>query len=198
MDDISRISAFILEVDRLKGVLRKTQPRAVNRPENSAEHSWQVALLAVLLASYSPEPIDIARAVEILLVHDIPEIEIGDVIVYAAHDAERERQEAEAARDIFGILPEAQATRCFELWREYEERQTPESRYAYAIDRLMPVLHNVQRGGGTWAEHGIELEQVLAVNVVTGEALPEVWDEVRAQVIACFDEMRTSRGEASA
>lgn len=192
LDDISRISAFMLEVDRLKGVLRQTRPLAVDRPENSAEHSWQVALLATLLASYSPVPVDVARAVEILLVHDIPEIQIGDVIVYAGRDPERERQEEQAARDIFGMLPEPHATRCFDLWLEYERRLTPEARYAYAIDRLMPVLHNLQRGGGTWREHGIALDQVLSVNLVTGEALPEVWSQIRAMVVACFDEIGAS------
>jgi putative hydrolase of HD superfamily len=192
LDDISRISAFILEVDRLKAVLRKTRPLAVARPENSAEHSWQVALLATLLAPYALQPVDVSRVVEILLVHDIPEIEIGDVIVYAGPDPERELAETEAARRVFGMLPDPQGTRCFELWLEYERRETPESRYAYAIDRLMPVLHNLQRGGGTWREFGITLDQVLAVNSVTGEALPEVWDQVRAQVISCFDRAGTS------
>lgn len=192
MDDIARISAFILEVDRLKNVLRKTKPLAVDRPENSAEHSWQVSLLATLLTSYASQPVDVGRVVEILLVHDIPEIEVGDVIVYAGQDVERSRDEARAARDIFGMLPEPHATRCFELWLEYEQRETPESRYAYAIDRLMPVLHNLQRGGGTWREYGIGLDQVLAVNSVTGEALPEVWEQVRGQVTACFAEMESS------
>ncbi len=87
------------------------------------------------------------------------------------------------------MLPGPHATRCFELWLEYEQRETPEARYAYAIDRLMPILHNLQRDGGTWREHGIELEQVLAVNAVTGEVLPEVWDQVRARVTACFEGM---------
>jgi len=189
LDDFARISTFILEVDRLKGVLRKTRPLAVDRPENSAEHSWQVALLAMLLASSASESVDVARVVEILLVHDIPEIEIGDVIVYAERDPQREQQEAEAARAIFVILPEPQAAHCFELWLEYERRQTPESRYAYAIDRLMPLLHNLQRGGGVWRENGISLDQVLAVNAVTAQILPGVWDQVRGQVLACFGAM---------
>lgn len=189
MDDVARISAFMLEVDRLKGVLRKTSPLAIGRPENSAEHSWQVALMATLLASRASELVDVAHVVEMLLIHDIPEIEIGDVIVYAQRDPDRERQEAEAARVIFGILPEPQAAHCFELWFEYEQRQTPESRYAYAIDRLMPLLHNLQRGGGAWREHGITLEQVLAVNEVTREAVPGVWAEIRGQVVACFADM---------
>ena len=196
MDDISRITSFILEVDRLKGVLRKTQPLAVDRPENSAEHSWQVALLATLLVSHSSQSVDLARVVEILLVHDIPEIVIGDVIVYSGHDPARQQEEARAARQLFGMLPESDATRCFELWLEYEQRETPESRYAYAVDRLMPILHNLQRGGGTWREFGITLEQVLAINGVTGEVLPEVWDRVSAEVTACFAEMAASNWPA--
>jgi len=189
LDDFARISAFMLEVDSLKEVLRKTKPLAVDRPENSAEHSWQVALLATLLASRARESVDVTRVVEILLVHDIPEIEIGDAIVYAERDPEREQEEAAAARKLFGMLPEPQAARCFELWLEYERRQTAESRYAYAIDRLMPLLHNLQQGGGVWRENGISLDQVLAVNAVTGEVLPEVWEQVRGQVLACFGAM---------
>lgn len=189
MDDFARISNFILEVDRLKGVLRKTTPLAIDRLENSAEHSWQVALLAMLLAPLAPEVVDVAHAVEILLVHDIPEIEIGDVIVYAKRDPEREKHEAEAARKLFGMLPEPQAGHCFDLWLEYERRETVESRYAYAIDRLMPVMHNLQRGGGTWLENGISIDQVLAVNAVTADVLPGVWHQVRERIIACFDGM---------
>jgi putative hydrolase of HD superfamily len=195
LEDFDRISAFILEVDRLKAILRKTRPLAIDRPENSAEHSWQVALLALLLHPHANEPVDIAHAIEILLVHDIPEIEIGDVIVYAQPDPERDREEAAAAQRVFGMLPEPQARHCFDLWLEYEQRVTPESRFAYAVDRLMPLMHNLQRGGGTWREHGIRLEQVLAVNSLTGEMLPEVWDRVREQVVECFDSMAS---EASA
>ncbi|MDA3936900.1 MAG: HD domain-containing protein [Actinomycetota bacterium] len=194
MEDFARISAFMLEIDRLKDVLRKTKPLAVDRPENSAEHSWQVALLATLLASNASERVDVGRVVEMLLVHDIPEIEIGDVIVYAQHDPERDKQEAAAAHALFEMLPEPQASHCFDLWLEYEQRLTAEARYAYAVDRLMPVLHNLQRNGGTWREYGISLDQVLEVNAVTGEALPEVWAQVQAQVIACFTAMDSVGG----
>lgn len=189
LDDISRIAAFILETDRLKDVLRKTRPLATGRPENSAEHSWQVALLAMLLAPGAAEPVDPARAIEILLVHDIPEIDTGDVIVYAEPDPGRKREEAAAAARIFGMLPEPQASHCLGLWLEYERRETPESRFAYAIDRLMPLLHNLQRRGGTWREHGITRDQVFAANVVTSEVLPDAWVRVSAEIDACFEEM---------
>jgi putative hydrolase of HD superfamily len=183
-DDLTQISAFILEVDRLKGVLRKTKPSAIGRYENSAEHSWQVALLALLLASHASQPVDIQRVVEILLVHDIPEIEIGDVIVYAQPDPERGPAEAHAARDIFGLLPEPQAAVCLARWEEYERRDTPESRFAYAVDRLMPLLHNLDSGGAGWRENRIPLDRVLDVNSAIGDALPSVWQQVRSRIMA--------------
>jgi putative hydrolase of HD superfamily len=186
--DFAQISAFILEMDRLKAVLRKTKLVAIDRYENSAEHSWHVALLAMLLADRAVEPVDIQRVVEILLVHDIPEIVIGDVIVYAAPDPNRAAEETLAARELFGMLPEPQATMCFERWHEYELRQTAESRYAYAVDRLMPLLHNLDSGGAGWAENRIPLEKVLTLNAAIGEALPDVWEQVRARVLAHADE----------
>ena len=181
--DFSRITAFIIEVDRLKGVLRKTKPAAINRPENSAEHSWQVALLAMVVANQACEPVDIQRVVEILLVHDIPEIEIGDVLVYAAPDPERALAEERAARAIFGMLPEPQASMCFERWAEYERRDTAEAWFAYAIDRLMPLLHNLDSGGTGWSEHRIPLERVLQLNAPIGDALPAVWEQVRSRIL---------------
>jgi len=182
--DLARISAFILEVDRLKTVLRKTRPVAIGRYENSAEHSWQVSLLALLFIDHAIEPVDIQRVVEILLVHDIPEIEIGDVIVYAPPDPERAQAEVAAARDIFGMLPEPQAATCFERWLEYERRDTPESRYAYAVDRLMPLFHNLEAAGAGWRENRVSLDRVLTINSAIGEALPTVWEQVRADILA--------------
>jgi putative hydrolase of HD superfamily len=187
-DDLERIFAFMLELDRLKAVFRRSRPAGLERRENSAEHSWQVGLLALLLAGHAREPLDAAHAAEMLLVHDIPEIDVGDQIVYERPSDVRAAAERDAARRIFGLLPEAQAARCLALWEEFEARKSREAVFARALDRLMPVLQNLQSDGRTWRENGIRKEQVLTVNSVIGEALPEVWDRVRPRIEALFDE----------
>jgi len=181
--DFARIVSFALEVDRLKAVLRKTRPSALERCENSAEHSWHVALLAALLYEHAREPVDLQRTIEILLVHDIPEIEIGDTIIYAARTPEMAEAEAEAAARLFGMLPEREAAWCFDRWEEYELRETPEARFAYAVDRLMPLLHNIGSGGAGWREHRVPVDRVLAINEPIGDMLPCAWEQVRAAVL---------------
>lgn len=136
----------------------------------------------MLLASHTRQPVDLARVVELLLVHDIPEIEAGDQIVYQTGTRDRFAAEEEAARRIFGLLPEPQAQWCMARWEEFEARATPEAVFAYAIDRLMPVLHNLQSSGQSWTENRVPLEKVLAVNAAIGDALPSVWEHVRTAV----------------
>jgi len=180
--DLGRIIQFITEMDKLKAVLRKTKPVGLDRYENSAEHSWQVSLLALLLAPHARQPVDPARVVEILLVHDIPEIDSGDQIVYRGRNEARTAAEREGARRIFGLLPEPQAGWCMSRWEEYEARQSNEARFAYAVDRLMPVLQNLENGGQSWRENDVPLEKVLAVNAAIGEALPSVWEDLEVVI----------------
>jgi putative hydrolase of HD superfamily len=177
---LQRIIEFITEVDKLKGVLRRTKPLGLARYENSAEHSWQVCLLALLLAKHARQPVDVVRVVEILLVHDIPEIDSGDQIVYQHPSEGRAETEEKAARRIFGLLPEPQAGWCMTRWEEYEARASEEAIFAHAVDRLMPVLHNLQNNGQSWRENKVPLEKVLAANAVVGEVLPSVWEHVQA------------------
>lgn len=174
--DLRRIIDFIIELDKLKAVLRKTKPLGLDRYENVAEHSWQVCLLAQLLGKYARAPVDIVRVTELLLVHDIAEIDIGDQIVYQTKDKGRVDAEQKASVRIFGLLPESDAARLMSRWREYEERKTSEAVFAYAIDRLMPVLHNINNNGQSWRENRVSLEKIRAVNAVIGEACPAVWE----------------------
>jgi len=162
-------------MDKLKSILRKTKPSALDRYENSAEHSWQVCLLAQLLADQAKVPVDISRVIEILLVHDIPEIDVGDQIVYQGQSDIRAADELKAAQRIFGLLPEQQAHWCMERWQEYEDQKTNEAVFAYAIDRLMPLLHNLNNKGQSWKENNVTLEKVLTFNAPIGKACPEVW-----------------------
>ena len=177
--DLRKIIEFIIELDKLKAVLRKTKPVGLDRYENVAEHIWQVCLLAQLLSDYARTPLDILRVTELLLVHDITEIDVGDQIVYQTRDDSRADAERQAAVRIFGLLPEHQAGWLMARWQEYEDRKTNEAVFAHAIDRLMPVLHNIHNNGQSWRENRVPLEKILAVNAVIGEACPLVWEYVQ-------------------
>jgi putative hydrolase of HD superfamily len=192
--DVDRVIAFALELDKLKVVLRRTKPTGLDRYENSAEHSWQVSLLALALARHAEPRVDPVRVVELLLVHDVPEIDAGDTIVYRRGDATREGERRAAAR-LFGLLPEPEAARFLQRWEEFEARETPEARFAYAMDRLMPVLHNLENGGQTWSENDVPLDRVLAVNEAIGSACPAVWERIRGRIVEHFE--RNSAKESS-
>jgi putative hydrolases of HD superfamily len=164
MDRLDQQIRFVGEIDRLKGVLRQTMLAGPGRRENSAEHSWHLAVMAQALAEHAPPGTDIGRVTAMLLVHDLVEIDAGDLFAYAgaAQQARQEQAERAAADRIFALLPPDQAGRLRGLWDEFEERRTPEARFARALDRLQPMLANLQTGGGTWREHGITADQVLA------------------------------------
>ncbi len=163
MGDLDDEIRFVLEADRLKSVLRQSPVTDRSRRENSAEHSWHLALMSMALADHAPAGTDLTRVMAMLLVHDLVEIDAGDLFVYADTAAQARQSEAEraAADRIFSILPAARAAVMRALWEEFERRQTPEAKFARALDRLQPMLINVVTGGGTWADHGITEDQVL-------------------------------------
>lgn len=176
-DRLARQVRFLLEIDKLKRVLRQTWHLDQSRRENDAEHSWHLAVMAVLLAEYAAEPnLDLARVVKMALVHDLVEIDAGDTFAYdevAARDkAQREQQ---AAERIFNLLPADQARAVRQLWDEFEARRTPEARYAAALDRLQPLLHNIHTEGRAWREHGVTSDQVLKRNRHVAEGAPQLW-----------------------
>lgn len=181
---MQKIIDFILELDKLKGVTRKTRPLGLDRYENSAEHSWQIALLAASLAPYAASPIDINRVVAMLLVHDIGEIDTGDTMVYVEEGvAERKAAEAAAVTRIFGMLPEPQGAKFLALWQEFEDADTPEARFAHAADRAMPVLLNLANSGQSWRENGISHDRVMrriAPPIKAG--CPALWDYLEARL----------------
>ena len=159
----SQIS-FVLEADRLKTVARQNVITGESRRENSAEHSWHLALMALVLADHAPPGTDLGKVGAMVVLHDLVEIDAGDLFLYsdAAAQARQEEAERAAADRLFAILPPAQAAELRGLWDEFEERRTPEARFARALDRLQPILLNMQTGGGTWTAHHITLDQVLA------------------------------------
>jgi putative hydrolases of HD superfamily len=177
---IAQAASFFLELDRLKSVVRKTRTVGGGHYENSAEHSWQVALMALALEPYAAEPVWIDRVVRMLLVHDVGEIDAGDVIVYAKIDpVERSAAELAGIERVFSLLPEAQAAPLIELWKEFEAAQTPEARFAHALDRAMPVFLNLSNEGQSWRENRVPYEQVVArirPEVVAG--CPALWDHM--------------------
>lgn len=181
---MQQIVDFILETDRLKAVTRKTRPLGLDRYENSAEHSWQLALLASSLAPYAEQPVDVDRVVAMLLVHDIGEIDTGDTFVYVEGGWEdRKAAELAAVKRIFGLLPEPQRERFLSLWIEFEEAKTPESRFANAVDRAMPVLLNLANNGQSWRENGITYERVIQRVAPPIEAgCPALWEYLQAKL----------------
>ena len=161
-DRLTQQLRFLLELDRLKSVFRQSRLIRTDRMENSAEHSWHLAMLAVVLAEYAAEDIDLVRVVKMALIHDIVEIDAGDTYIYDEQARqEQARIEQKAAERIFGLLPTQQATELRTLWEEFEAKQTPEARFAGALDRLQPLLLNYHTEGQMWRHHGISSEQVI-------------------------------------
>jgi putative hydrolases of HD superfamily len=171
--------AFLVEADKLNTVLRRNYTVAADRRENSAEHSWHVALTAMLLAEYSNEPVNVDRVVKMLLVHDIVEIDAGDTFIYdSVANTSKEAREQEAAKRLFGLLPESQANELHELWDEFEARATAEAKFAEAVDRFVAVLHNYATHGRGWKENGITRSRVLAVNERVAEGSKTLWAKI--------------------
>lgn len=170
---------FLLEADRLRHVLRRTTLADASRRENSAEHSWHLALAAMVLAEHASEPVAIERVVEMVVIHDLVEIDAGDTFAYdeEARRDQRERERQAAAR-LFGMLPEEQAGRWHELWDEFDVGTTPEAVFARCIDRLQPILLNFASGGVAWTEHGIAVDQVLQRNRELARGAPALWQHV--------------------
>jgi putative hydrolases of HD superfamily len=163
MDRLDSQLQFAAEAGRLKGVLRQTVLTDPARRENSAEHSWHLAVMALALAEHAPPGTDIATVIAMLVVHDLVEVDAGDLSVYAEDAAQAQQGAAElkAADRIFALLPADQARVLRGLWDQFEERATPEARFARALDRLQPMLENVRAGGGTWQAQAVTADRVM-------------------------------------
>lgn len=175
-DRLLKQIAFIKEIDKLKYIQRKTRLFNSNRHENDAEHSWHLAMMALVLAEHANERIDILKVLKMVLIHDIVEIDAGDTFFFdTAKNHTNTDEELLAARRIFGMLPEDQALDMIATWKEFEEGQSPESKFAKALDRFQPVLQNLSNQGGTWTEFGIALEQVLQKIQVIERGSASIW-----------------------
>ncbi|NMH91605.1 HD domain-containing protein [Pseudonocardia bannensis] len=174
---------FIVEIDRLKTVLRASPLAAADRRENDAEHSWHLAMMVLLLAEYADRPIDVGHTVQLVLVHDLVEVYAGDTPLYdAAARVGQEAREQAAADRLFALLPADQGARLRALWNEFEARTTPEAMFAKALDRLQPMLLNWMSDGGTWRTYGATADEVLHRTAAIGEASSALGDAVRTIV----------------
>ena len=183
LDTLLQQIQFIKEIDKLKYIQRKTKLFNSERHENDAEHSWHLAMMAIVLAEHSNTEIDVLKAVKMVLIHDIVEIDSGDIFIYdtsKSHDNTEE--ELKAAKRIFGILPEQQASDLIALWLEFEEGETNEAKFAKAMDRFEPILQNASNNGGTWREYNVPIDKVLdkTKSVENGSKL--IWEYSNSEI----------------
>jgi putative hydrolase of HD superfamily len=184
--------AFLNEADRLKSVLRATTLCDGSRRENSGEHSWHLTLYAMTLADQAAPGVDINRVIKMLILHDLVEIDVGDVPIHSANghahaSAETQAAEQRAAARIFGLLPPGQATAFRALWDEFEAAETPDAVFAKSLDRVQPVMANLQSGGGTWVTYDVTYDQLESrVGVKIAKGAPGVWEWVKAKARGYF------------
>ncbi len=191
-DRLERQFAFLIEADKLRSVLRASTLGDGSRFENSGEHSWHIALYAMVLADHAPANVSIDRVIQMLLIHDLVEIDVGDVPIHAkggtAHaSAETQAAEQAAAARIFGLLPPDQARDFRALWDEFEAAETPDAVFAKSLDRVQPVMQNLVSGGGSWKTYDVTFDQLESrVGVKVARGAPALWDWVREKVRPWF------------
>jgi putative hydrolase of HD superfamily len=184
--------AFLNEADRLKSVLRATTLVDGSRPENSGEHSWHLALYALVLADQAGPGVSIDRVIRMLLIHDLVEIDVGDVPIHSANgaahaSAETQAAEAKAADRIFGLLPNDLGNDLRTLWEEFEAAETPDALFAKSLDRVQPVMANLMSDGGTWATYNVTYDQLESrVGAKIAKGAPRIWDWVKEKVQPWF------------
>lgn len=176
-DKLLKQIEFIKEIDKIKYIQRKTKLFNSDRPENDAEHSWHLAVMAMVLSEHANQSVDLLKVIKMVLIHDIVEIDAGDTFIY---DTEKNHTNTEverlAAQRIFGILPAEQAEELIALWEEFEAGQTHDAQFARAMDRLEPLLQNSSNNGGTWNEPGVNYEKVYAKKSVIKDGSAVLWE----------------------
>ncbi|WP_346837242.1 HD domain-containing protein [Microbulbifer sp. SAOS-129_SWC] len=186
--EIEQILGFIVEIEKLKAVIRKTRPVGLDRYENSAEHSWHVCLAALMLKDYADEAVDIDRVIRMLLIHDLGEIDAGDKIIYQSETEQQKAREAAGVKRLLELLPGDRGEVWFALWQEFERGDSADARFARAIDRVPPLLHNLHGGGHSWREHGISKTRVLDVNSRIGAGSSALWAVMREKLLAAAED----------
>ena len=183
MNRLEQQLQFILEIDKVKKIIRQTPLSDASRKENDAEHSWHLALMAVLLKEYSNEEVDLSKVIPMVLIHDLVEIDAGDTYAYSGESAVvTEAREREAAERVFGILPEDQGKIFRDLWEEFEAYETPEAKFAHVLDNCQPLFLNDASNGKSWEEHQVKKSQIYKRNRKTGEGSEVIWEYMKELV----------------
>jgi putative hydrolase of HD superfamily len=189
-DRISAQLAFLIEADRLKSINRATTLCDASRRENSAEHSWHIALYALTMAEHASRPVNVGRVIQMLLLHDIVEIDAGDAPIHGGPDPDLQAAKEQAAADrIFGLLPADQRDAFRAIWEEFEAAETDDAIFAKSIDRVQPVIANLETGGGTWPEYNVTPEQLeTRVGVKVKHGAPAIWKALKTRIDRWFAE----------
>lgn len=175
--DLLKQVTFIKEIDKLKYIQRRTKLFNSNRHENDAEHSWHLALMTLVLADHSDQPIEVFKVLKMVLIHDLVEIDAGDTFIYdTAKNHTNTNEERLAAQRIFGLLPDAQAQDFIAIWEEFEDGQTAEAKFARTMDRFEPLLQNASNQGGTWAEFNVNYDKVYDKKKVIADGSATIWE----------------------
>lgn len=182
MESIEKVLNFIVEIEKLKDVHRKTRPVGLERYENSAEHSWHVCLSALMLRDYANDEIDIDRVIKMLLIHDLGEIDAGDTIIYHSETQQLKDKEAAGVKRILNLLPEGKAEEYMSLWYEFEAGESPDSKYAKAIDRVPPLLHNLYGNGHSWRDNNVPKEKVFSLNSRIANGSEKLWSVLEGKL----------------
>ena len=182
LNPIEHVLGFMIEIEKLKDVHRKTRPVGLERYENSAEHSWHVCLSALMLKDYSNEPINIDRVIKMLLIHDLGEIDAGDTIIYASETKELKEKEEAGIKRVLNILPEGKADQYLSLWREFELGESVDAKYAKAIDRVPPLLHNLNGNGHSWKDNNVPKEKVFDLNSRIAKGSTALWEILKRKL----------------
>lgn len=178
---------FIKEIDKIKYIQRRTKLFHSNRPENDAEHSWHLAMMVLILCEHSNQEIDLLKVIKMVLIHDIVEIDSGDIFIYDTNkNHNNTHEELKAAQRIFGLLPKEQADDLIDLWLEFEEGKTKEAKFAKAMDRLEPILQNISNNGGTWKEYKVSHQKVYQKTQSIEKGSEELWSYSKQMIDAYY------------
>lgn len=177
MKELEQQINFLIEIDKLKNIERKTKIISGSRLENDAEHSWHLAMMAIILHKQANQDIDLFKVIKMLLVHDLVEIDAGDTFAYDTKgQMDKYEREIQAAKRLFGLLPEEQGNELMELWIEFENKESDEAKFAASLDRLQPLIHNHLNQGDTWRKYNITSDQVLNRNREIANGSESLWE----------------------
>lgn len=185
---VSQQISFIKEIDKIKYIQRKTKLFNSDRAENDAEHSWHLAMMSIVLAEHTNNAVDLLRVVKMVLIHDIVEIDAGDIFMYDTTQSHTNTEaERRAAERIFGLLPKEQAEEFIAIWEEFEAGETDEAKFAKSMDRLEPLLQNSSNNGGTWREYNVGYDQVYAKKSIIKEGSTVLWNYAKNLLNDCVN-----------